>query len=981
MRKSARDPALTLKTESRQLRLPVRVLAAMAAVVLGASACAGGCDEAAQHPAVGSGTGAIVSAAEQCLDGGDPLPYDDALRVGTLANGLTYYVRSNDVPGGHLDLRLVVRAGARHNPVDVSGAAHFVEHMLFNGTERYPRNELHQALRDIGVEFGADHNASTSYDSTMYTMSITSSGTERLADKLPVAFEILSEWASAATITDADTHAERGIIANELELAFGSAEGQLRRVVEDLMFVGTRYEGKQLAGNTKAIAAITPEQLREFYAAWYVPSNMAVIAVGNLEKSRLLHLIEEHFADIPVGPDGPGLPEGAAEEFREPQFGRVVHADFGNPLISVNWATPTWPRGTTCGEHFRLLDQIAHRIVGTRLAQAYEAGLLSQANAPEHLAPIDNLAFSHYSAEVQGADLSESLRDLWAVVVGPLQHPFTSDELDQAAEAARAELERDVESGQYRHDSGYALDYSSHFVGGADLGTAEERLRRGVAVLEATSANELNAFYAWLLGRSTPVVVAAGSPDTELPTPDDLRSAFNVALSTTPVVTTSLPAPKTLMERPDPVPFARSATTSLGDGIELHEWWFPNGAHVVLDTSLLAGGNVFVATESLGGASLLEPGEVPIANFALQAVAASGLGDLTATQVSAAVQESGVWANPVLDHTTENFLARGPSEQLETLLAFLHLLMTEPRVSDAAARDARQNAHNTVAAAQNSALAQAQVAYRTARYGVSEYFDLLPDNAQIDEMTAERLLVLYRKRFVGVDDLTVAITGDVAPDEVAMLAQRYIGTLPPRAIDKGIDRRPPHPPGVTRVEVEANTAAESGIEFVFELNADLSAQLVATANVLTAVLNEQLTAEVREAAGQTYAVQATTLPLHQPTQTLLVTVHATGPNEALAEIERRFHAIVERLVTDGPTASDLAQAIAIVVNDAHFGGGILPSVSLLMRRTVDDAELPLPERIESSAREVTAAEVRDLARDLFDGGQRIEIARVPMSVG
>ena len=981
--------------QSCRLRLPIRVIAVMAAVALVAAACTDGRDdaalrsaadsesEAAQAEAAGPGSEStpVAAAAERCLDGGESSPHDEALEIGMLANGLTYYLRSNDVPAGHVDLRLVVRAGAMNDPEDASGAAHFVEHMLFNGTEGYPRNELHQALRDIGVEFGPDQNALTDYDSTFYVLSITTSGTERLADKLPVAFQVLSEWASAATITDADVDAERGIVANEFSLRAGSADGHLRSAVENLMFARTRYEGKQVLGSAESIAAMTPRQLRDFYATWYVPSNMAIIAVGDVETQALRDLIENHFAGIPAGLAVPSPLASTSEAPREPQFGHAFHADFGNPLVSVNWTTPTWPRGTSCGERFRLLEQLAFRIVSTRLMLAHEQGLLTQENAPMRLTAVDYAAIPHYSTHVQGADLAGSLRDLWAVVAGPLQHPFTEDELDRAAEPARAELERDAESGRHRHDSDYASEFSTHFVGGADLGTADERLRRGVVVLDAISADELNDFYAWMLSRSTPVVVAAGSPDTDLPTADDLRSAFNAALTTTPIAASSPTAPSTLMESPEPVPFVRSATTSLGSGIELHEWWFDNGAHVVLDPRRVGGGEVFVATESLGGASLLDPEDVPLANFALQAVAASGLGDLNATQVSAAVEESGVWGYPVLDHTTENFIGGAPIEDLETLVALFHLMMTEPRVSDAAAQDARQNARNAAAAAQASALVQTQVAYRTARYGDSAYFDVLPEPAQIDEMTPERLLGLFRQRFVGVDDLTVAITGDVTPDEVATLAQRYIGTLPSRADDKGVDRRPPHPPGVTRVELEADTAAESGVEFIFELNADLSARLVATANVLTAVLNEQLLAGVREAVGQAYEVRASITPLHQPTQTLLAAVVATGPGEALAEIEGRVHSIVEHLATDGPSESDLTQAVAIVANDAHFGGGSFPPLSLLMRRTVEDADLPIPERIETASGEVTAAAVRDLARALFDSGQRIEIARVPAPSG
>ena len=961
-------------------RLPRRVLAAVAAMVLAVTACTSADDDASPQHVVGPEMEALSTAAERCLYSNSPeqIPHDDAFDIGALANGLTYYVHSNDVPAGHLDLRLVVKAGSRHDADEASGAAHFVEHMLFNGTERYPRNELHQALRDIGVEFGPDENAFTTFDSTQYVLSITTSGTERLVDKLPVAFEILSEWASEATIADADVEAERGIVANELALWAGSAEGQLRQAVDDLLLAGTWYAGRQLAGSPESIAAITPEQLRDFYSRWYAPFNMAVVAVGDVEATKLRDLVEEHFANIPpIFDEGSPPFTGTPGPSGEPRFGQVIHADYGNPVVSVSWQTPAWPRGTLCGERYLLLEQLAHHIVSTRLRLAYEEGLLSQANAPVRLVPADNAAVPHYSTRVQGADLEASLRDLWSVVAGPLQQPFTADEYRLASEAVRSELERAVEHEQFRHDSDYASDFTAHFVGGADLQSAADRSRRSIDLLEATTNDELTAYYAWMLNRSAPVVVAAGPPGAELPTSDSLRAALEsgVTGATNPLAG-DLAESGELMDRPEAVEFVRSATTSLGNGLVMHEWWFANGAHVVLDTSLV-GSEVFVATESLGGNSLLKPSEAPLAPYALQAVAASGLADLTASQVSAVVEESGTWMLPVLDHTTENFLGAGPSDQLETLFAWLHLMTTEPQVSDAAARDAQQSARNAIAQAQTSALLQAQNAYAAARNGKSGHFDRIPDAAAIEEMTPDRLLAIYRERFVGVDDLTVAIVGDVEPDEVAELARRYIGTLPSRPSDTGIDLRPPHPAGVTRVEVEA----ESGVEFVYELAVDLSPRLVATANVLTAVLNELLTTEVREALGQSYVAQASITALHQPTPMLLGVVTATGPGEALDEIEERIAAVIEQLATDGPSTPNLAQAITIVANDAHFGGSGFPPLVLLMRRTVDDADLPLPHRIEGASAEVTAVDVRDLARALLDSGQRIEIVRVLAPAG
>ena len=976
-----------MKLLRREPRHLTRTLGAAVATAIVFASCSTAVDEPAdigtplETPlALPADASPIVAAAHDCLENGathELLPPDDDTILRTLENGLTYYVRSNDAPAGHLDLRLVVRAGGAHDPVGAEGTAHFVEHMLFNGTESFPRNELNEALRDIGLELGPDENAYTTYDSTVYFMSITTSGTEHLIDKLDVPFEILSEWATSATILPDDVNAERGIVRNELDLRAGSAEGHVRQAIEDLMFIGTPYEAGRIGGTHASLSAITPGHLLDFYATSYVPQNMAVIAVGDLDESELQDLVERHFQRLPSGPPVPASQRWPASIAQVPQFTHAVHADVGVPYVSINWQTPAWRRGTACGERFRIFDQIIHRMLDARMSRAHETGTLSQANAPGVDLMNPAARVQYYTADVQGSDLARSTADFWSVVRGTEMHPFTRAELERAEASVRAGIERETEGVTWRHDSSYAADFTDHFVRGADLRAAADRLSSATEVLDSISAAELNDYHRWVMSRVAPIVVAAGSDEANLPPIGELESAIGAVAPAAP-----LPVDETataFMDAPNPVPQTGSQTIDIDayGGTTVRQWTFANGARVVFDDVGYGGDSVHVMIESLGGTSLLDPADAGLAAFALQAVAASGLGDLSAFQVADLVEQSGITLTPFVEHTTEGFLGQVEDSGLEALFAYVHLLLTEPRVSEGAARAAQQNARNAAAEAESSAVRAAQAAYATARFGDSEYFWPLPAADQIDTMTADKLLALYTDRFVGVDDLTLAIVGDVPSDDVADLAARYIGSLPARPADVGVDRRPPRPPGVRRIEVHADTAAESGLDFYFELPRSVSPELVATADVLAATLNEHLVQRVREDLGQTYAVQVFVVPLYEPEPRLWSYISASGPGDALPDIERRIHETIEHVSTAGPSASDLEQAISIVTNDAHFGGRLWRPFLLQMRRVVGDENLPTASRIERAAANVTASDVRDLARALFGSGQRIEIVRAP----
>ena len=241
------------------------------------------------------------------------LPVDSNVLIGELSNGLTYYLRSNDSPGEAVVMHLVVNAGGVQDPDGAEGAAHFLEHMLFNGTASFSKNELDQVLRDVGTDFGAELNAFTSPDETVYILDFQLDDPEAL----DLAFTVLSEWASAATIFSDDVEEERGIILDEYRLRDESATGRISNFLDAIYYKGTVYEGMLIGGSEESISSVTAAQLRDFYETWYRPDNMAVVVVGDLPVTQMEQLVVEHFGDwaartdaAPAQPDRNGVHRG-----------------------------------------------------------------------------------------------------------------------------------------------------------------------------------------------------------------------------------------------------------------------------------------------------------------------------------------------------------------------------------------------------------------------------------------------------------------------------------------------------------------------------------------------------------------------------------------------------------------------------------------------------------------------------------------------
>ena len=227
-----------------------------------------------------------------------PLPSittgDPDLRTGTLTNGLTYYVRSNDRPGGSAELRLVVDAGSGREQDDQAGVAHFLEHMMFNGTTSYPKNELVDVLRNAGAQFGADINASTTYDETVYQLAVPTAS----ASTLDTGIGVLAEWLSAATIDPDEVAKERGVVLDELRSQGENSDGRTEVALEAQFLHGSVYDGRAPIGTVEAIQAMTSERLRAFYDAWYRPDDAAVIVVGDIDPDAVLEQIKARFGGL-----------------------------------------------------------------------------------------------------------------------------------------------------------------------------------------------------------------------------------------------------------------------------------------------------------------------------------------------------------------------------------------------------------------------------------------------------------------------------------------------------------------------------------------------------------------------------------------------------------------------------------------------------------------------------------------------------------
>src|SRR5450759_1089916 len=235
------------------------------------------------------------SANPQALALGDPMPVDAQVTRGQLPNGLRYYIRANKKPEKRAELRLVVKAGSILEDDDQQGMAHLVEHMAFNGTQHFPKQDLIEFIESLGMRFGADLNAYTSFDETVYILTVPTDKPETL-DR---ALLIMEDWAHNVSFDQKEIDQERGVVMEEWRLGRG-AGSRMRDKEFPIMFKGSRYADRLPIGKPEIIQGGKPKRLKKFYSDWYRPDLMAIVAVGDFDKAAIEKMVTAHFASIPA---------------------------------------------------------------------------------------------------------------------------------------------------------------------------------------------------------------------------------------------------------------------------------------------------------------------------------------------------------------------------------------------------------------------------------------------------------------------------------------------------------------------------------------------------------------------------------------------------------------------------------------------------------------------------------------------------------
>jgi zinc protease len=846
--------------------------------------------------------------------GGDPVPFMEAVRTGTLPNGLRYYILENAKPANRAYLTLAVNAGSILEKDDERGLAHFVEHMAFNGTRRFPESELVNYLRSLGMRFGPEVNAYTSYDETVYGIEVPTEagdgGLKRIPDR---ALAVIDDWTHAITFAPKDVDEERLVIMEEYRARLGAGE-RVQRKMLPVIFQGSPYADRLPIGLPEVIQNAPASRLEAFYKTWYRADNMALILVGDFDGAALEVELASHFsAPAPEGPLNRPV-----YELPPPKRGNLsvdIITDPEQPFTRLDlfYKQPPLPlRGDLASYRAGLIDNLINQILGFRFDEAS-----SDPESPYAAAGAGSARFgaaSRYyvlSAIAKPGSTRETIVELLREKESVSRYGFTEAEIDRAKRSLVSALERMVSEKDRLESDRYLSEFTGHFLNNQNVADIEWELDAVTRLLPGISPRDMAAAAKDYFAADDLRVLVAAPEGEAFPPAEEIR--LLVAESKRARIPRPDPAPAALedalLDEP-PVPGFITAEAVDGETGALL-WELSNGGRVILKETQNKNNEIILYALARGGTAGVPAAEDVSASLAAEMLAASGLGPYSRPELMQKLAGKQVALSFWASSYYRGFQGSATTGDIKTLFEMLYLNLTDPRLDDGAV--AAMLDQYRASLAQRGEDPEEVFSDEISRiiYGGHPHFKALElaDLPRADTGQAAQFL----REALNPADYTFVFTGNLDMAAMRAYTEAYLASAPTGELsrnawtDLGIVR-----PGRTESRVFKGKEERSLVFLGWYAPAPYSEE----ASVVTSVLNEYLdillTEEIREKLGGVYSVSAGASISPIPAGELVLGVYfACDPQRAAelsAAIEEQFRALAAGTV-EGDTFEKAREAL------------------------------------------------------------------------
>ena len=836
--------------------------------------------------------------------------------VGTLPNGLRYYIRKNSEPAKRAELRLAVNAGAILEDDDQNGYAHFVEHTAFNGTTHFKKNDLVKYLESIGVRFGADLNAGTGADETVYQLSVPTD----TAKLLESGFTVLADWAHGQVFDSTEVVNERGVVIEEWRGSLGAGE-RMRRVWVPMLLKGSKYADRNVIGTEESLLKAQPSVLKRFYDDWYRPDLMAVIAVGDFDVDRVKQLIAQNFSSIPMPKSPRPRQTFAVPNNATPIVAIVSDAEATNSSFLVGYKRPRKLVQTAGDYRNQLAEQLYFAMLNARLSE-----MRQKPDAPFLFAGAGFQTF--FAREVSAFTFSGSVKDggvergLEAVLTEARrvdQFGFLASELQRAKDNMLRGYEQMYAERAKTPSGALVGELIRNFLQQEDIPGTQAEYDMVRAFVPGITLDEVNKIARdWITDENRiALITGPRKAGVSLPTEAQILAVFDRAGKAAVTAYTENVSDAPLMPKmPAPGKVVGASTIP---SINVTEWKLSNGARVLLKPTDFKADEVLLNAYSWGGTSLVSDADYQSAANATAIVRSSGVGTFSAVDLGKKLAGKAVSVNAAIGPTTETLNGQASPKDLETMFQLINLRFTAPRLDTAAWLAMRGQM-------------EASLANRAASPQLS-YFDTLNaviashhpranplTNASLAEINPRRALEIYKERFANAGDFTFVFVGSFNVDSMKPLVEKYIASLPGTpAKERYKELADTEPKTVVEKTVRKGAAPQAmsviGFTGPFDYNPKSRFDMLA----LTTLAQSRVIESLREEMGATYSPNFDGAGRSNPHKDYRIIAQYTSSPDNVDKLAARVFKVADSLRNYPPSEADVQKVKEQLIRTRETG--------------------------------------------------------------
>ncbi len=935
---------------------------------------------------------ATISATAQQNPMMEPIAPDKDVRIGRLENGMTYYIRHNEKPKNMADFWILYNVGAIQEEDDQQGLAHFLEHMAFNGTKNLPGKQVIEYSEKIGVKFGYNLNAATSWDQTTYRLTdvpVKQDGAAR-EGVIDSALLILHDWSHFIALESDEIDSERGVIMEELRTRDGAEWRSMMELIKALG-KGTRYEQRNLIGYLDFLESFPYEALRNYYAKWYRPEMIAFIVVGDVDVDSIEAKLKSLMADIPASPADAAQKEViVVPDNEEPIVSVYTDPEMRQSSVSVYYkheARPAEMNSLVMGEFIDLMDSYIAEMANARLeeiAMEPDAPFLGANIYNGSVGIIPTLETGVLGVTSKEGELPVAYASALVELERIRRHGFTPGEFERAKADLLRQCERQYDNRNDRTNDSFVQRYMSHYQKNTPIPDAETEWQMDSVLLNAMDLNMINQYTKQIFEPKNQVVVM-NAPEKEglqNPTAEQLVAIMK-QIEALPDEAIEPYADNTVTEPliADNVKFKGSPvkSTATDEKMGTIEWTLKNGTRIILKPTTFKADEIQMTATAKGGSAMIpDADEAAIARQFLAPIRQmSGISRFSATDLRKQLSGKAADVSPYVGRNEHGLRGSTSPKDLETLMQLVYLNFTAPRF-DPDDFGTFYNQYKGYLENMNSNpdyLFKKQLLQTL--YDGNERAQIISAEL-LDKVNFSRLSAINRMLFPDANEFVFTFVGNIDPEVLKPLVEKYIGSIP--TTKDRLELVDDHVDIVTgQVSEDFNTVMQQPKVSVFfgfsgTENYSLKNNLVLT--MLCEALSTRYHETIREEMGATYGVGAAGSLDYLPTEKYFVQVMCDTNEKQADDVQAAIMAELEKIAQEGPKAEDIEKTREYLAKE-HKNNLEKNGAWMGYLKNYYDAQVDFVNGYEETLAGITYDDVKALAQKVLADGNIVKVIMRP----